>query len=70
MFGNNSNSAVTTGTVVSIRKAAVETFVTVDTGAGDLVKITMTKPRFDSMSISTGSKVVIGDHQNVIGIAS
>ncbi len=70
MFGNNNTTAVATGTVVAVRKAAVETFVTVDTGSGDLIRITMTKPRFDSLSISTGSKVVVGDHQNVIGIAS
>lgn len=70
MFGHKNNDAVTTGTVVSVRKAAVETFLVVETGNGQRVEVTTTRPRFDSFGIANGTKVVIGSHGNLVGTAS
>lgn len=70
MFGNKHTSEGTIGTVVAYRKAAVDAYLTVDTGSGNMIDAVLTRPRFDTLGIHNGTRVLISTDGTVIGLSS
>ncbi len=70
MFRSNYAGNYAEGTVVEYRKAAVDAYVLVDTGNGAPVEITITRPRFDTLGISKGTRVMLATDGALLGVGA
>lgn len=70
MFRCNYTGSFAEGTVVEYRKAAVDAYLLIDTGNGAPVEITITRPRFDTMGISKGTKVRLTTDGALLGVGA
>ncbi len=59
MFDNKYTKEEIIGTVISYRKTAVDTYLVIDTGSDNFIQSTVTRPRFDTLSIYNNSKILV-----------